>query len=123
VTLPAALLRIGADTFSCCRGLTALALPASLRHIGANAFEYCTGLTELALPASLEHIGYAAFQGCTGLTLHLPRSVRVAQLAKQLVKFQPDLALTVEGAPCPPADVLRRVTEAIQLGPSRRPAG
>jgi hypothetical protein len=53
----------------------------------------------------------------TGLTtLHLPRSVRVAQLVLRLVESQPRPALTVEGAPCPPADMLRRVREAIQHG-------
>jgi hypothetical protein len=111
------LLHIGDHTFSGCTGLTALALPASLRHIGANAFEYCTGLTELALPASLRHIGGDAFVGCTGLTaLHLPRSERVARLVLRLVESQPRPALTVEGAPCLPADVLRRVREAIRHG-------
>jgi hypothetical protein len=123
VTLPAALLHIGDDTFSCCRGLTAMAPPPSLIYIGANAFEYCTELTELALPASLKHIGDDAFEGCTKLTLHLPRSVRVAKLVLRLVESQPRPALMVEGAPCPPADLLRRVREAIQLGSSRRPAG
>jgi hypothetical protein len=55
--------------------------------------------------------------GCTGLTaLHLPRSVRVAQLVLRLVESQLLPPLTVEGAPCPPADVLRRVREAILHG-------
>jgi hypothetical protein len=84
---------------------------------------YCTELTELALPASLEHIGDDAFEGCTKLTLHLPRSVRVAQLVLRLVESQPLPPLTVEGAPCLPAHVLRRVREAIQIGSSRRLAG
>jgi hypothetical protein len=37
----------------------------------------------------------------------------VAQLALRLGRHQPLPPLTVDGAPCPPADVLQRVREAI----------
>jgi hypothetical protein len=67
------------------------------------------GLKELALPASLENISGNAFSGCTGLKrLHLPRSIRLAELVLALEQLP---QLTVDGVPCAPEDVLQRIRE------------
>jgi hypothetical protein len=113
LTLPPKVTTIYDYAFRDCTGLTALALSSMLRYIGSDAFKSCAGLTELALPASLEHIGSDAFRGCTRLKLHLPRSIRVAELVLELGRNHERLPqLMVDGVPCPPADVLDRIGDA-----------
>jgi hypothetical protein len=114
LTLPAKVTTIHDFAFRNCTGLTALALSRTVIYIVASAFENCAGLTELALPASLEHIGSKAFSGCTRLKLHLPRSIPVAELVLQFggENHEQLPQLTVDGVPCPPADVLDQIRDA-----------
>lgn len=69
ISIPSLVTTIGASAFYGCSGLTGtLSLPSSLTSIGANAFQGCSGLTSVTIPSSVTSIGNSAFNGCSGLT-------------------------------------------------------
>jgi hypothetical protein len=119
LTLPSTLAHVGMSAFQGCTGLKELTLPARRAHVGRSAFQGCTGLTELTLPSTLAHLDMFAFYGCTGLTaLHLPLSLDVAGMALQLYALPP--LITVNGEPCPPKEVLKRIESALEERRRRR---
>ena len=64
--IPANVVTIGGEAFSCCYGLTSITIPASVKTIGHSAFSDCYGLTSITIPASVKTIGDEAFAWCDG---------------------------------------------------------
>ena len=64
--IPASVVTIGDEAFSCCEGLTSITIPASVKTIGHSAFSDCYGLTSITIPASIKTIGDEAFAWCDG---------------------------------------------------------
>ena len=60
-------LKLAAEQFGRCSGLTSLNLPAGITGIDKYAFSGCSGLTSINLPAGIISIGDNAFNG-SGLT-------------------------------------------------------
>ena len=66
-TIPESVIKIAAEAFYGCYGLTAINIPASVTEIGDQAFFYCKNLRELNIPNSVTTIGERAFCGCDSL--------------------------------------------------------
>jgi hypothetical protein len=81
VTIPSTLggkrvIRIGAEAFSHCDGMTDVRMPDGVNYIGASAFLECSGLKGITIPDSITHIHKGTFEGCRGLTsIVIPSSV------------------------------------------------
>ncbi len=126
VVLPASVMEIQKDAFSCCsslremhfslrllairdgafRGCEALesvSLPWSLRFLGWFAFADCISLKEVKLPSHLDDLGEGCFSGCRMLTdVRLPDSIeRLGDAFSRCVSLQSvklPLGLKVLGA-------------------------
>ena len=59
--------KIGAEAFRGCSGLTNINIPNSVTEIGADAFRGCSGLTNINIPNSVTKIGDYAFMNCYDL--------------------------------------------------------
>lgn len=68
LTLPHAVVNIGGDAFSTCKGLTSINFPSTVKSIELSAFRNCSGLTSISIPSSINSIGADAFNGCSSLT-------------------------------------------------------
>lgn len=67
---------IGAEAFSCCKGISEIICPAELKTIAPDAFYCCAKLKNINIPESLREIGSYAFSGCTSLEkISLPKAM------------------------------------------------
>ena len=59
---------IGAEAFSGCTQLTAVALPRTVKRVGTGAFEGCAALGRVELVNTVATLGNQCFAGCEALT-------------------------------------------------------
>jgi hypothetical protein len=78
VTIPSSITSIGYAAFNGCIGLTGVTIPDSVTVLEQGAFYGCTGLTSVTIGNGVTSIGFDAFNGCTGLTsISIPGSVTI----------------------------------------------
>ena len=77
VTFADGLTEISRDAFNSCSSLSELTLPSTLQTIGSYSFYECDALTRVELPEGLTTLGSGAFQNCDALEeVILPSSLQ-----------------------------------------------
>lgn len=76
VTFPAALRKLGVESFNNQRNLKKVTFADGLTEISRDAFSGCSSLSELTLPSTLQTIGSNSFYNCDALTrVELPEGL------------------------------------------------
>ncbi len=76
VTFPAALRKLGVESFNNQRNLKKVTFADGLTEISRDAFSGCSSLSELTLPSTLQTIGSNSFYDCDALTrVELPEGL------------------------------------------------